>query len=150
VHGYEAGVHAAIPAQAALGRVVVQRDPGIVEKPRQPRPEPEHVRRAKPLRQGGLGHAEIPREAPDCPTPPDANSDERDGGAPERIGIPDLAGVLASGELAGFGSETADLFVHRCTSLSWWCNDALPGGSATRRESRGGTFGQPLRRLVES
>src|SRR5688572_1048819 len=47
--------------------------------------------------------------------------------------------MLAAGELAGFGSETAALFVHRCTSLSWWGNDALPAGQLPDGEWRGVT-----------
>src|SRR5581483_2122639 len=62
-----------------------------------------------------------------------------------RVGISDLAGRLAACESLRVGPEPADLFVHRCTSLSWWCNDRLSAGSATRR-GNARTYAQPCGR----
>src|SRR5439155_24761224 len=108
------------------------------------RPEHGPGRRAEPLRQRGHGDAEFLREARRRTAPPQSRPRQRDRGPTKRDGISDLAPHLAVGESLHFSAQTPDLFVHRCTSLSWWCNDALPGGQLPDGETRGVT-NNPLR-----
>src|SRR5438876_2792994 len=90
-------------------------------------------RRLEPLRHRRDRHADVLRETRHGPTLSKSHPRQGDRGPAKCLGISDLAADLALRESPRFGSQTPDLVVHRCTSSSWWGNDALRGPSLTRR-----------------